>query len=246
MEMKLRVDAGKNAGKEIRVPGRKFVIGRGEDCQLRAASDMISRRHCELTVEDSYAAVKDLGSRNGTLVNGEVISGETQLKSGDKLKVGPLEFEILLATGLTGKKHPPVHGVKEAAARSAKPESQIHTEEDIAQWLMGDSQPASANKTTAAGAAMRDTQHLRTGDTEVIKLGETTDAPAIQQTQISAASGKAAPPDPAEAKRGMFGGGPKKVFGKLPGGEQAKQPTGPPKDSREAAADAIKKFREKR
>jgi pSer/pThr/pTyr-binding forkhead associated (FHA) protein len=241
MDMKLRVDSGKNAGKEIRIPGKKFVIGRGEDCQLRATSDMISRRHCELTVEDSYAAVKDLGSRNGTIVNGKVIEGETQLKSGDKLKVGPLEFEIVLATGLTGKKHPPVHGVKEAAARSAKPESQVHTEDDIAKWLMGDSAPADP------AAATRETMHVRTNDTEVIKLGEADKTAAISQTQISEATGKAAVPAPtAETKRGLFGGGqPKKVFGKLPTPDASKQ-AGPPKDSRAAAEEMIKKFRERR
>ena len=119
MDMKLRVDSGKNAGQEIRIPGKKFIIGRGDDCQLRAGSDMVSRHHCQLVVEDSYAAVRDLGSKNGTFVNGEQISGEVQLKPGDKLKVGPLEFEIVLAAGLTGKKHPPVKGVRQR--RPARP-----------------------------------------------------------------------------------------------------------------------------
>src|ERR1700677_2094357 len=96
MEMKLRVDSGKNAGQEVRVPGKKFLIGRGDDCHLRSASDMVSRHHCELTVDDSYAAVRDLGSKNGTFVNDEQITGEVKLKPGDKLKVGPLQFEVVL------------------------------------------------------------------------------------------------------------------------------------------------------
>jgi hypothetical protein len=229
MDMKLRVDSGKNAGQEIRVPGKVFVIGRGDDCQLRANSDAISRRHCQLMVEDSYAAVRDLGSRNGTFVNGPQIAGEVQLKPGDKLRVGPLEFEIVLAAGLTGKKLPPVHGVREAAARSAKTTS--HTEDDIAKWLMDD---AAAPDHTAAS---RDTQQIRlSSETESIR---TTAAPAPVQP---AAAGEE--PD---AKRTMFGGAGKgqKVYGKLPPTNQASDPN-TSKDSREAAMRMIDQLRKKR
>ena len=126
MDMKLRVAYGKHIGQEIRVPGRSFVIGRGDECQLRAGSDMISRRHCELTVEDSRTSVVDLGSKNGTYVNDVLIAGNVELKSGDKLRLGPLQFEVILTAGLTGKKLPPVQGVKDVArapphpARTAK------------------------------------------------------------------------------------------------------------------------------
>ena len=228
MEVKLRVDAGKHAGHEIRIPGKSFVIGRGEECQLRAGSDMVSRRHCELVVADSYAAVRDLGSKNGTLVNGEQITGEVQLKTGDKLKVGPLEFVVFLVAGLTGKKHPPVHGVREAAVRSAAATS--HTDDDIARWLTeGNPTPAAKNSSTT------DTQQVRLSDTEEIQLGATSEAPT--------AAAAATEPGPQDNKRTIFGGGgPKKVFGKLP----PVAPTAAPKDSREAAAEMIDKLRKRR
>src|SRR4051812_34142518 len=57
MDLKLRVLEGKNAGHEIAVKGKKFFIGRAEDCQLRPGSDLISRHHCVLLVEEGYIAV---------------------------------------------------------------------------------------------------------------------------------------------------------------------------------------------
>jgi pSer/pThr/pTyr-binding forkhead associated (FHA) protein len=247
MDMKLRVDSGKNAGQEIRVPGKKFIIGRGDDCQLRAGSDMISRHHCQLVVEDSYAAVRDLGSRNGTFVNGQQITGEVQLKPGDKLRVGPLQFEIVLAAGLTGKKHPPVKGVREAAARSAN--SATHTEDDIAQWLMDDqTKPSPA-------AATQDTKQVRlTAETEEIRLGGPAAPKPAPVAQTAPAQPAPVHSDTAqsdtgehEAKRTLFGGvaKPKKVFGKLPTTDQP-DPNANSKDSREAAMRMIDQLRKKR
>lgn len=230
MDMKLRVVSGKNAGQEIRVPGKIFLIGRSSECHLRAGSDMISRQHCQLSVADSHAAVKDMGSRNGTFVNGQQITGEVQLKAGDKLKVGPLEFEIVLATGLTGKKLPPVHSVKEAAARSA--DSSMHTEDDIAKWLMDD-QGSSA----PAQQVTRETQQLRMGDTEAIRV-------AAAAKPAPAAAPGAEEPEDADGNKGLFGGvpKPKKVFGKLP----ASAPEEKAKDSREAAKRMIEQMMKKK
>ena len=98
--------------------GPVFRIGRGEDCQLRPRSEMISRRHCEILVEEGATKVRDLGSRNGTFVNGERVKGERQLKTGDRLKMGPLEFEVQLAVSVGGKKKPKVKSVQEAAKRT--------------------------------------------------------------------------------------------------------------------------------
>src|SRR6185295_4154930 len=104
MDLKLRVVEGKNAGQEISVPGSKFFIGRSEDCQLRPGSDLISRHHCVLLVEEGYVGVRDFGSKNGTYVNDERVVGERELKAGDRLSVGPLRFEVHLAHGLAAKK----------------------------------------------------------------------------------------------------------------------------------------------
>jgi pSer/pThr/pTyr-binding forkhead associated (FHA) protein len=139
MQVKLKVLGGSHAGKEIKISLAKFFIGRGEDCHLRPQSDLISRHHCALIVENGAVIARDLKSRNGTLVNGEKIAGDVQLKAGDTLKVGPLEFEVLIDHALGGTKKTKVSSVQEAAERvsqasaAAKPGETIDT--DVSSWL---------------------------------------------------------------------------------------------------------------
>jgi pSer/pThr/pTyr-binding forkhead associated (FHA) protein len=141
MDVQLKVLVGSSAGQTIKVPGPKFYIGRSEDCQLRPRSDLISRHHCALIIEGSYVAVRDFGSKNGTYVNGERVVSERELQPGDHLKVGPLEFEVLIdRSSLSGPKKPKVSSVKEAAARTAdsgvlKRPKEDADELDLSEWL---------------------------------------------------------------------------------------------------------------
>jgi pSer/pThr/pTyr-binding forkhead associated (FHA) protein len=135
MEVKLKIVGGKNAGQEIAVPGPKFVIGRATGCQLRAKSEQIAERHCEIEIAPALVVVRDFGSSNGTLVNGERVSGQREMKTGDKLRVGPLEFDVFITTGLATKKKPKVAGAGEAAARMAAGKKQ---DLDVTQWLGND------------------------------------------------------------------------------------------------------------
>ncbi len=106
MDVKLIVVGGKHAGTEIQVPGPKFFIGRGEDCHLRPQSEQISRHHAAILLESGSVAVRDLSSRNGTYVNGERITEQTELKNGDRVQLGPLEFDVELAVSMSGRKRP--------------------------------------------------------------------------------------------------------------------------------------------
>lgn len=137
MQVKLKVTSGSNAGKEIKIPVAKFFIGRSEDCHLRAQSDLISRHHCAIMIEEGQVTIRDLKSRNGTIVNGEKTVGDVQLKLGDKLKVGPLEFEVLIDHSLGGTKKPKVTDAKQAAERVAQAEvkKEESIDEDISSWL---------------------------------------------------------------------------------------------------------------
>jgi len=96
MYITLVVRSGKKAGAKLRVSRRNFLIGRAEDCHLRPHSDVISRHHCALIMEEGYVGVKDFGSKNGTYVNGERVEGERALKHGDVIRVGKLELEVQL------------------------------------------------------------------------------------------------------------------------------------------------------
>lgn len=92
----LKVVGGKHDGQLIPLSTPKFLIGREEDCHLRPNSDMISRHHCAFSVDDFSVRLRDLGSTNGTLVNGVRIRGVVQLNTSDRVTVGKLEFQIVI------------------------------------------------------------------------------------------------------------------------------------------------------
>jgi len=71
------------------------VIGRREDCDFRIPLGEVSRKHCRLLRDGERLRVEDLGSSNGTFVNGRRIQ-EAELHAGDTLQVGPLAFVVQL------------------------------------------------------------------------------------------------------------------------------------------------------
>jgi len=85
---------GELHGQIIPISRSAFVIGRGTHSSLQLTSRFISRRHCALFVRGAKIFVEDFASRNGTFVNGARIQGQHQLRSGDHLHVGPLEFQL--------------------------------------------------------------------------------------------------------------------------------------------------------
>jgi pSer/pThr/pTyr-binding forkhead associated (FHA) protein len=96
MILKLRVIQGKQSGKTLSFAAGDYILGRGSECHVRFDSDWVSRQHCQLRVGASGASVRDLGSRNGTLVNGLLCKGEQALGAGDHIQVGPVTFEVTL------------------------------------------------------------------------------------------------------------------------------------------------------
>ena len=115
MKVRLKVLSGGSKGKELKLKAGEFLIGRSDSCHLRPKSDAISRKHCVLFVDEKHVRVRDLKSRNGTLVNGEKIVEETELNLGDRLTVGPLDFEVLITKEEVVAKKP----VKSAPAQPA-------------------------------------------------------------------------------------------------------------------------------
>ncbi len=94
MKIKLLVVRGQPRDKALLFPPGEFIIGRGEECHLRPNSSWVSRQHCLLKVVGDGAALRDLGSRNGTLINGVRVVSERRLASGDLIQVGPLVFQV--------------------------------------------------------------------------------------------------------------------------------------------------------
>ena len=98
LRAELKAVGGRHDGKLIPLEvDRKFLIGREQDCHLRPNSESVSRHHCCFTLDAFCLRLRDLGSTNGTLVNGDAITGQVRLKPGDRVTVGPLEFEVLIA-----------------------------------------------------------------------------------------------------------------------------------------------------
>jgi len=112
----LTVTAGEHYGQEFVVdPQTNCIIGRGADCTVRlhggAEDSLISRHHCQLELEGPHLRVRDLGSRNGTYLNGwlvktpepeqlansaTAVAHKDELQDGDELRVGPIAFRVTI------------------------------------------------------------------------------------------------------------------------------------------------------
>ena len=84
----LTILTGSAAGFLHKVSKGAAVIGRATNAEVRVDDDGISRTHARLRAETDRAWVEDMGSRNGTFVNGVKISMPTELREGDKIQVG--------------------------------------------------------------------------------------------------------------------------------------------------------------
>lgn len=96
LQAELKILGGKHQGKLIPLNHKKFLVGREQDCHLRPNSDLVSRHHCVFSIDDYTIRLRDLGSTNGTIVNGSSLRGEVSLKSGDRVTIGKLELEIVI------------------------------------------------------------------------------------------------------------------------------------------------------
>lgn len=237
MKVKLKLLKGSEAGKEIKIPTPKCLVGRGEDCQLRPKSDAISRRHCVVYVKDGQLLVRDLKSRNGTWVNGERVTEDCALKSGDQIQFGPLAFEVVIDHSLGGEKKPKVSSVKEAAARTtASGQDTVQLEDsDISDWL---AEADEEERTRRRGTP--ETRQLKLDETDQVSMQRQLEKQAAKEAEETEEQGDASE----DAMKQTMASGKakgKKTFGKLP-----QRPETAPKDSRDAAAEMLKKFFNKR
>jgi pSer/pThr/pTyr-binding forkhead associated (FHA) protein len=95
MDVRLVVARGKTDAKQINL-GSSTLIGRSPECNLRIASGQVSRKHCLIKIAEDHVCVRDLGSANGTRLNGQTITAETDVPvaPGSTLAVGPLKFIV--------------------------------------------------------------------------------------------------------------------------------------------------------
>lgn len=94
MDVRLTLVQGKPRNFSLRFPHGEYVFGRGPECHVRPNSALVSRQHCLLTVTPGAVRVRDLGSTNGTLVNGLLVVADQPLRDGDLLQLGPLTLQV--------------------------------------------------------------------------------------------------------------------------------------------------------
>ncbi len=108
----LQVVRGRSETNTLRLMDGVNSIGRHDDCLIRIRSSQVSRRHCELHLDSGKLLVRDLGSSNGTFVNGKRVLGQQALKPGDVLTVGGVTLKIDRAQDSEAPASPAVTGPK--------------------------------------------------------------------------------------------------------------------------------------
>lgn len=115
MTAELHVIDGSNAGRIFRIDVEKFLMGREADCHLRPSSELASRHHCVI-IDDGYnLRLRDLGSMNGTFINGRRIESETVLAAGDILNVGDMTIRLVVLDETADESSPSREGTEDAA-----------------------------------------------------------------------------------------------------------------------------------
>jgi pSer/pThr/pTyr-binding forkhead associated (FHA) protein len=95
----LRFISGKYQGGEFPLrPHREIIVGRSSDLDMVLVEDMVSRKHAKITTDDQGVTIQDLGSTNGTFVNGEKVR-KAELKDGDRILIGTSIIKMVYVEG---------------------------------------------------------------------------------------------------------------------------------------------------
>ncbi|HEX9473981.1 MAG TPA: FHA domain-containing protein [Steroidobacteraceae bacterium] len=135
----------KNAGGAVTLIGSGLTVGRGAECGLRLTEGSPSRQHARLVVEGEELWVEDLGSTNGSFVNGARIAARTLLKNGDALRFDIEEYTYSTGAADADKtvlRQPATPAAPLVVTATATPAQQLPPG-----WTEGAGQAAGANKT---------------------------------------------------------------------------------------------------
>jgi pSer/pThr/pTyr-binding forkhead associated (FHA) protein len=102
-QMNLVIQAGPQVGQIFQLRSGAQTIGRAPDNQIVVPDSTISKQHVQITVQPEGVWIQDLGSSNGTFVNGQRITESTWLKPGDSVQVGS---SVVLGVQVAGAVEP--------------------------------------------------------------------------------------------------------------------------------------------
>jgi hypothetical protein len=96
LEPRLRVEQamGLRSGDEYDV-ARGVTLGRGQAADIRLEDPFASSRHARIVPQGDVLVIEDLGSTNGTYLNGDLLDGPQPLHPGDRVRIGDNEFSYL-------------------------------------------------------------------------------------------------------------------------------------------------------
>ena len=138
MRVSLIIASGKKASLSVKIKPGISLIGRNKSCQVRPKTDSVSKRHCAIICTENDVWVEDLGSRKGTLLNREPISGRVRLKNGDFIRTGKVKYRFVIREEAPSWAAPPPVEVAEAVGAGVSGSSSS----DLGS-LGGDSEPES-------------------------------------------------------------------------------------------------------
>ncbi len=150
MDVKIVAISPKGTRKIFPLVAQETTLGRQNDCDLKIPLSEISRKHCQIIVEENSVRIKDLESANGTFVDGEKVT-EQELKPGNVISLaGAINFMIQIngepaeidEIKLRQKPKAPTPPKETKPAEPAAPfasTSATSTEESIADQILGES-----------------------------------------------------------------------------------------------------------
>ena len=231
MQCILKILGGKSDGKKIQIATDDFVIGRGKTAQLRPSSDLISREHCAIRTRDGKIIIEDMGSRNGTFVNGKQLTSPHTAKAGDNLRVGRIQFEIVIDHVKPDNKKPKVTDVGEAASRTATIAKSDSIEDSISDWLTDDKKDDFEKINFRNKETLQfNIEELQNAETDSVSKSDSASSDSV--TSVSADAEEDTEEDGKKKKKKK-----KKEYGKLP--PRPKHSHG---NSTSAADDVLKQF----
>src|SRR6266481_5690881 len=120
MDYQLYVVRGRSTSEALKLLQGVTTVGRHDECQIRIKSSQVSRKHCELFEKKGLLLIKDLGSANGTFVNGKKVDGQRVLEPGDELTIGGVKLRVA-KIGQVGPLKPAVHAKSDTAELATVP-----------------------------------------------------------------------------------------------------------------------------